>query len=77
MTLRGRAARLIYKAARLVDPTVDDDSPEEVEQDVVADFVRGTARVGGARVRLEWLDPEPLWVANWAQARADDPRCTK
>lgn len=32
---------------------------------LICSLVRGEAQIGGARVRLEWVDPKPDWIDEW------------
>jgi hypothetical protein len=36
----------------------------------VVSLIRGEARLAGAQVRLEWVDPKPEWVDDWVASRS-------
>ena len=42
----------------------------EIER-LTAALVRGEAQIGGARVRIEWVDPKPDWIDAWADQREE------
>jgi hypothetical protein len=37
---------------------------------MVLSLLRGEAQIGGARVRIEWVDPKPDWIDRYVDRRS-------